>query len=265
MSFADKFSNLGAPGRVWAVSAVHDSLAALQALHAALFERLSPGDRLVYTGNYLAAENPVETIDELLHFRRSLLSCGGVQAQDIVYLRGAAEDLWEKILCLQFNISPRQALEWVATHHPATARAIAGYGGSFAEGFSAIAGGIPCIARWTAQLRTAQNAHPGHDKFFSSLRRAAFTEKEGGNNILFVHAGVDPSLPLTEQGDNFFWAYRKFSDMPGPYAPFRAVVRGADPEFKGLVVGPGSVSLGGAHLTCAEMNGDGDILNILAA
>jgi hypothetical protein len=110
--------------------------------------------------------------------------------------------------------------------------------------------------------------HPGHEKFFSVLRRAAFTEHttSNDNNLLFVHAGLDPQLPLISQGDNFWWAFRQFSGIQEAYHPFKSVIRGFDPDHQGLKIGPVTVSLdGGSQLLCAEMSGQGDVLEILAA
>src|SRR4051812_27118804 len=110
MSFKSKFSNLGQPNKIWVVAAIHGERSRLVTLHKSIYERAAPGDRLLYTGNYLCgpAALPLETINEILYFRRTLLARPGMETDDFVYLRGIQEELWSKLLQLQFMPSPRQ-------------------------------------------------------------------------------------------------------------------------------------------------------------
>jgi serine/threonine protein phosphatase 1 len=269
MSFKNKFSNLGQPEKVWVVSAVNGDRARLVELHKTLFDKIKSGDRLLYTGNYLAGPgaSPVETLDEILYFRRTLLARPGMQDSDFVYLRGIQEELWNKILQLQFTPSPGQVLEWMMKKHPNMESVLRGYGSSFEEASRLTREGVINLTRWTTSLKQTIRQHPGHEKFFSVLRRAAFTEHSAGDdgNILFVHAGLDPQLPLISQGDNFWWASKQFSQIQEAYHPFKLVVRGFDPDHQGLKIGPAAVSLDGDRMLCAEMSGQGDVLNVLAA
>ena len=54
-----------------------------------------------------------ETISEMLSFRRDLLAIPGVLAGDLVYLRGAQEEMWQKLLQLQFAPNPKDVLSWM--------------------------------------------------------------------------------------------------------------------------------------------------------
>ena len=53
MADQQKFARLRAYRRVWAVAAVHGEAERLGQLHAALWRRLEPGDRVVYLGNMI--------------------------------------------------------------------------------------------------------------------------------------------------------------------------------------------------------------------
>jgi len=57
---------------------------------------------LLYLGNYLGGGDPVTTIDRLLAFRTYLLAAPGMFTSDIVYLRGMQEEIWAKLLQIQF-------------------------------------------------------------------------------------------------------------------------------------------------------------------
>jgi hypothetical protein len=270
MSFKNKFSNLGQPNKIWVISAIHGDRAQLIRLHKTLYHKISPGDRLIYTGNYLggAGASPVGTLDEILYFRRTLLARPGMEATDFVYLRGIQEELWNKLLQLQFTPSPGQVVDWIIKKHQNMESILQGYGSSFEEASRVAREGVISLSKWTADLKAAVRQHPGHEKFFSVLRRAAFTEHatSNDNNILFVHAGLDPQLPLISQGDNFWWASKQFSQMgEAAYSPFKLVVRGFDPDHQGLHVGAAAVSLDSEQILCAEISGQGDVLEILAA
>ncbi len=281
MSFSHKFSNLGHPSRIWTVSAIHGEHGQLVSVHKAVFDRFAPGDRLIYTGNYLGSRyaKPLETLDELIHFRAALVQRHGVPADDIVFLRGVQEELFAKLQQLQFAPNPSAVVEWMEQKYPDLDSILRAYDSSLAEAARTAREGILNLTRWSNALKTRIRAENGHESFFSDLRRAAFTEhqlKRGGagndnppSNLLFVHAGIDPARPLDQQGDAFWWASKNFNIME-PYLPFKSVIRGHDPELQGVQRGKGCLSLAGScgyggKLVCAQLSGTGEILEILAA
>ena len=90
----DKFAVLRGARRVWAIGAVHAEADRLRELHEQLGERFLAGDRLVYLGNYMGhGRAVVETIDELLLFRRQLIAAPGMHVCDVAYLRGQQEEM----------------------------------------------------------------------------------------------------------------------------------------------------------------------------
>jgi hypothetical protein len=274
MSFKNKFSNLGQPNRIWTVSAIHGELERLVAIHKSVFDKFRPGDRLVYTGNYLGGPSarPKQTLDELLHFRRTLMALPGVENNDIVYLRGIQEELFGKLLQLQFAPNAGQVVGWMAERHPDIDVLLRAYGSSLPDATRVAREGIMSITRWTTFLKNAIRSEPGHEKFFTVLRLAAFTENKqsNDNNLLFVHAGIDTDKPLAAQGDQFWWASKGFNKIEEPYAPFRAVIRGHDPEKGGIHIGRNVMSIDGGSgrggkLVCAHLSPTGDVIELLAA
>jgi hypothetical protein len=268
MSFDLKFSDLGRPDRIWTVSAVSGQAERLVEIHKVIFDRFRPGDRLVYTGNYMggADARPLDTLDELLFFRRSLLAREGMLADDIVYLRGIQEELWGKILQLQFAPDARRIVEWMEKNHPEMDSILKAYGSSLAEAGRVAREGIMNLTRWSAFLKNQMRAKAGHEVFFKALRRAAFSN----DNLLFVHAGVNPDAGLEEQGDSFWWAGKDFNALEAPCQPFKSVVRGFDPAHQGIHIGRAAISLdGGAgfggKLVCARLSDAGVIQELLAA
>jgi len=100
--------------RIWAVAAVHAQARRLVRLHDTISERFQEGDRLVYLGNYVGhGEAVLATIDELLDFRRRVLGRQRGFGCDVVFLRGAQEEMWQKLLQLQFAPNPSEVLQWM--------------------------------------------------------------------------------------------------------------------------------------------------------
>ncbi len=264
-----RFISLGAPKRVWAVSAVHGEAGRLMKLHDRILYRIAPGDRIVYHGNYSGyGSAPADTMDEILTFRRLVLSMPGMMADDIVYLRGEQEEMWQKLLQLQFAPDPVNVLLWMLGK--GMAATLASYQISPHDGIIAAQEGVMALTRWTGRIREMVRRRPGHDILATHLRRAAFTASADGYPMLFVNAGIDPDQGLDKQGDNFWWARRDFNTIELPYAPFRRVIRGFDPKHQGMRINcvtatiDGGCGFGGP-LVCAGFDPDGNVVDILEA
>jgi serine/threonine protein phosphatase 1 len=235
------YATLSATQRVWAVGAIRGQTERLEALHTELEKRFERYDRLVYLGNFLGFGDDVgRTIDELLRFRRTLLARPAMIPADIVFLRGAQEEMWRKLLELQFAPNPGEVLTWMLDQ--GVSATLATYGGRPEEGHGRCREGAMAITRWTVQLRAAVHDRPGHDELLGALKRLAFTQ---GGELLFVAAGLDPSRPLSEQGDTLWWGSGYFAAIEAPYANFARVVRGHDRGQKGLEMGGVTATLDG--------------------
>lgn len=262
-----RFALMGQPRRVWAISAVHAEARRLMTLHDLLYPLIRPGDRLVYLGNYTGhGPDPVGTIDEILTFRRMVLALPGMMAGDIAYLRGGQEEMWQKLLQLQFAPAPGPTLAWMMDN--GLQPTLAGYGIDPQKGRYAVQEGVMGLTKWAGHIREALRRHPGHDVFSTHLRRAAYTSDETPYPMLFVHAGLDPARPLHDQGDNFWWGGQHFNDIHLPYAPFQKIVRGLDPERQGIHFNCVTASLDGGcgfggTLVCAGFTAAGDVFEVI--
>ncbi|HWK46807.1 MAG TPA: hypothetical protein VNT30_18950 [Stellaceae bacterium] len=263
-SDANVFARLTGRDRIWAISSIHGESRRLASVHAAIAARLQPGDGLVYLGNFLGRGSDVRgTFDELLAFRLGFLARPGTFACDVAYLRGSQEEMWQKLLQLQFAPNPFQVLEWMIDH--GLGPTLAAYGGDLRQGQLAARDGAVSITRWTNGLRAALNSAPGHANLMTALRRAAFT---GDDGVLFVNAGLDPSRPLTAQSDSLWWGGANFLDLEQPYGGFRRVVRGYDRHHGGIQETRYAVSLDrgagfGGPLVAACFDPSGSLLTTL--
>lgn len=269
MTNSQKFADLGRPRRVWAVGAIHGDVERLTVLHDAIGGRFSPGDRLVYLGNFLGHGPHVgATVDEMLAFRRALLSVRGVQVGDIIYLRGSQEEMWQKLLQLQFAPNPREVLDWMLRQ--GVEATLLAYGGNPTQGMAAARDGAVSVTRWTNGLRAAIRSCPGHENLMSALRRAAYTSAADGGQgqLLLVSSGIDVTRPLAAQGDAFWWGGAAFGRIDGAYGSFGRVIRGYDPGHGGVRFTDHTASLDGGcgfggRLACAGFAPTGEILEIL--
>jgi serine/threonine protein phosphatase 1 len=258
------FATLRGGGRIWAVAAIHGELDRLRALHGSLVGDLRPGDQLVYLGDYLGFGPAVRaTIDELLTFRRAFIAQPGVEVDDVVFLRGAQEEMWQKLLQLQFAPNPADVLRWMVDH--GVGPTVGAYGANVEECFLAAREGVVALTRWTSALRQSMRAHDGHTTLMSVLKHAAFTDD---NKLLFVHAGLDPSRPLSAQMDAFWWGSAGFETLETSYGGFRLVVRGSDRRGGGMRINPFTATLdagcgSGGPLTAACFGADGQILRTI--
>jgi serine/threonine protein phosphatase 1 len=261
-----KFARLRNARRVWAIAAINGAAQRLIRLHDTISDRFQEGDRVVYLGNYVGHGDAVlATIDELLDFRRRVLGRQRGFACDVAFLRGAQEEMWQKLLQLQFAPNPGDVLQWmVSAGMEATVRA---YGGDLRQGFAATRDGPRMITRWTGALRNVMNATPGHTTLFSALRHAAFAEELG---VLFVHAGIDSSRPLAAQGDAFWWGRDDILELRSSFEGFRRIVRGIDREQRSFIERDFAVSLNGGigrlgRLTAACFGAGGEVIELIEA
>jgi hypothetical protein len=261
-----KFAGLPGARRVWAVGAINGEARRLTHLHDIICERFQDRDRIVYLGNYVGCGSAVlATIDELLDFRRRVMGRWHGSTCHVVFLRGRQEEMWQKLLQLQFAPNPSEVLQWmVAAGMGAT---ISAYGGDLHQGFAASRDGPRTITRWTGALRGMMNATPGHTALFSALRHAAFTEQ---GELLFVHASLNLSRPLAEQGDAFWWGPADILELSAPFEGFKRIVRGVDPGQRGVVERKFAVSVdGGAGqggpLVAACFGLDGRVIEVVEA
>ena len=235
----DKFAVLRGARRVWAIGAVHAEADRLRELHEQLGERFLAGDRLVYLGNFMGHGPAIlETIDELLLFRRQLIAAPGMHVCDVAYLRGQQEEMWHKMLQLHLAVGPAEVLVWMLEQ--GLRETLAAYGGDEETALRRARSGALELARWTNELRQHMQIRDGHVELMSSLRRAALSDD---GSLLFVHAGIDAKRPLDAQGDAFWWNSADFADLGAPFAGYARIVRGFDPEHGGIDIGAFSATV----------------------
>ena len=258
---------LGRSNNVWVVGSIHADIDRLIGMHDELLGKFMPGDRIVYTGNYIGyGFAPRETLEELLTFRRLIMSVPGVTVDDIVYLRGAQEEILSKVLQLPFAPDPEKIYLWMLGN--GLSSTLEGFDMDRHDGLFAAREGVMGLCRWTGKLRNSLRSINGYDRFMNTLRRAAYTPTQANDHpMLFVNAGVDLNQPLEKQGDALWWSTKNFREIHQAYDPFKRVIRGYDPNHEGVYVNgvtatiDGGCGFGGT-LACAGFDRGSELVDL---
>ena len=226
------FAILTPVGRIWAIAPVRGEASLLREIHAGIEARYQRGDRIVYLGDIIGVgRDVVGAVDEVLRFRRWVLAQPPfTHPDDVVVLRGSQEEMWQRVLQLQFAVDPVAVMVWMGER--GLAATLAAYAGDAQQDLLGQRAGPLTIAQWTGSVRSAMAGNAGHVAFMSALKRAAYTADE---KLLFVNAGLDTGRSVENQSDSFWWAGRSFTNISAPYANFAKIVRGFDPDHGGYL------------------------------
>ena len=217
--------------RIWAIGSIHGELEELRSVHKKLIGKFRRGDKLVYLGNYFGdSDYNKQTFDEILTARRRIMSLPEVfMPEDFVYLRGAREEMFFKLLQLHFAPNPAPVMEWLLDHGMGSS--IRAYGQDEETARAIVRQGTMALTKWTNGIRRQVQNCPGHIDLTNCLKRACLT---ADGNLLFVHASVDTTRPLTMQKDQFWWDNGSFDKIDEKFSDFSRVIRGYDHSNSGI-------------------------------
>ena len=222
MENSSKFSELTKANNIWAVGSLHSSLDSFQSIKKYILSNFEFGDKLIFLGNLIGCRpESKKIIDEVLKLRFNLMAKYQLKHSDIVFLRGAQEEMFRKLLQLHIAPNPIEILQWIFSH--GVDQTIISYNLDPDEFRKTVTQGTIQINKLTTKLNNQISFNSGHQEFFSSLKHAAYTDNM---EVLFVNRGVDLSRPLSAQNDCFWWGYQNFSKIDKPYFSFKRIVRG---------------------------------------
>jgi len=218
----NKFLELQKTNKVWAIGSLHSSLNSFSSIKKYILSNFEPGDKLIFLGNVIGFGNKSkEIITEVLKLRFTLLAKYKLKNKDIVFLRGAQEEMLSKLLQLHIAPNPTEILDWIFSH--GVDQTLISYNFDPDEFRNTVSQGTIQINKLTSKLNHKIISIAGHKEFFSNLKHAAYTDTK---QLLFVNRGVDISRPLSAQYDCFWWGYQNFSLINKPYNTFKRIVRG---------------------------------------
>ena len=222
MDKKSNFVDLKNASRIWAVGSIHSNLKSFNSIKNFIIHNFKKQDKIVFLGNVIGLGNfTKETLTSIINLRSILMSKYFLKPDDIVFLRGAQEEMFSKILQLHTAPNPIEIIDWMFEH--GVDKTLNSYGFEKAEVINIASSGTVSISKWISKLNKELINNPGHKEYFLNLKHAAYSTDK---RILFVNRGVDVSRPLSAQNDCFWWGYQNFSKYNKPYNSFVRIVRG---------------------------------------
>ena len=208
--------------KIWAIGSIHSRLQSFISIKKHLLENFQEDDYLVFLGNIIGlGEESRQTLTSVIDLRNKLMAKFLLKPNKIIFLRGAQEEMFLKLLQLQTAPNPQDIIMWMLDH--GMDATIKSYGLSTDDIINISSQGALAISKWTKKLNHRLSEEPGHQQYFIHLKHAAFSKSK---KILFLNRGVDVSRPLSAQNDCFWWGYQTFSNLKKPYNTFTRIVRG---------------------------------------
>ena len=222
MSNLSNFVEFKNADRIWAVGSIHSNIKSFNLIKDHILKNFNENDKLIFLGNIIGLGNKAaETISKVLNLRFDLMAKFHLNIDDIIFLRGAQEEMFHKLLQLQTAPNPEEIIDWMFSR--GVDKTLESYKFNPQEVKKIASQGTIKISKWTSKLNSTMISIPGHKEYFSNLKHAAFSESK---KILFVNRGVDITRPLSAQNDCFWWGYQNFSQINKPYFSFKIIVRG---------------------------------------
>ncbi len=227
MQSNSKFAELKCCNNIWAIGSIHSHLDSFELIKNHIIKNFSKNDKIVFLGNIIGlGNNAKETLSSAIDLRNQLMSNFFLKNEDVIFLRGAQEEMFLKLLQLQTAPNPYEIVKWLFEH--GVDKTIRSYNMNITEVHEIATQGTISISRWTSKLNKTVASVNGHKEYFSNLHHAAFADTK---KILFVNRGVDITRPLSAQNDCFWWGYHNFSKLDKPYNTFKKIVRGYEPSL----------------------------------
>ena len=208
--------------KIWAIGSVHSRLDAFESIKEHILSNFKKDDCLIFLGNVIGlGKDSKKTLNSVIDLRNKLMANFFLDPDKIIFLRGAQEEMFLKLLQLQTAPNPEDIVKWMFDH--GVHHTIESYGFSNQELIEVSSQGAIAISKWTSRLNQHLLKENGHKQYFAKLKHAAYTESK---KILFLNRGVDVSRPLSAQNDCFWWGYQNFANLQKPYNTFVRIVRG---------------------------------------
>ena len=168
MDKASNFVELKETSKIWAIGSIHSNLKSFSAIKKYILDHFTNSDKLIFLGNIIGlGDESKETLSSVIDLRFKLMSKFKLKPESIVFLRGAQEEMFSKLLQLQLAPNPIEILEWMFEH--GVNKTIESYGFSENEIKSLASSGTINISKWTSSLNKSIQDNPVHTDYFLNL------------------------------------------------------------------------------------------------
>ena len=154
MDNISNFVELKKSNKIWAIGSIHSNLKSFNSIKKFILNNFEKNDKLIFLGNVIGlGDNSKETLSSVIDLRFNLMSKFKLKPESIVFLRGAQEEMFSKLLQLQLAPNPTEIVEWMFDH--GVNKTIKSYGFSENEVKNIASSGTINISKWTSNLNKA--------------------------------------------------------------------------------------------------------------
>ena len=126
--------------RIWAIGSIHSNIKSFNSIRDFISKNFKEKDKIIFLGNVIGlGEHSKDTITSIVNLRFELMSKFKLKPKDVIFLRGAQEEMFNKILQLQIAPNPIEIIKWLFEH--GVDKTLESYGFSQEEVFSIASSG----------------------------------------------------------------------------------------------------------------------------
>ena len=142
--------------KIWAVGSIHSNLNSFNSIKKYILNNFKSEDKLIFLGNIIGlGDSSKETLSSVIDLRFKLMSKFKLKPESVVFLRGAQEEMFSKLLQLQLAPNPFEIVEWLFEH--GVNKTIKSYGFSEDDVKNIASSGTIKISKWTSKLKKVIN------------------------------------------------------------------------------------------------------------
>ena len=96
---------------------IHSNIESFESIKKFILNKFNENDKLVFLGNIIGiGENAKETITRVNQLRFDLMAKYQIKPNAVVFLRGAQEEMFTKLMQLQTAPNPEEIIQWMLEH-----------------------------------------------------------------------------------------------------------------------------------------------------
>ena len=151
MNTESNFVELRDSSKIWAIGSIHSNIDSFNGIKDFILNNFEENDKLIFLGNIIGlGESSKESITSVIDLRFKLMSKFRLKPDSIIFLRGAQEEMFSKILQLQIAPNPTEIINWMFDH--GVDKTLNSYGFTNNEVIDIASSGTVTISKWTSKL-----------------------------------------------------------------------------------------------------------------
>ena len=117
MSTQYNFVEIENVNKIWAIGSIHSNLKSLKLIKSHILSNFEKNDVLIFLGNIIGlGEKAKESLSEVIDLRFNLMAKNFIKPNKIIFLRGAQEEMFLKLIQLQTAPNPSDIINWMFSH-----------------------------------------------------------------------------------------------------------------------------------------------------